>query len=73
MSIRGCQKCNFVLERPQLFEFEVATCRTTYSINIRLQKCAGICGLWVLNEIIKKIYPENMKKIVGVVWKLPAK
>ena len=26
-----------------------------------------------LNEIIQKIYPENMKKIVGAVWKLPAK
>ena len=46
---------------------------TTYSWNIKLQKCAGISGLRVLNEIIQKIYPENMKKIVGAVWKLPAK
>ena len=46
---------------------------TTYSWNIKWQKCAGIFGLWVLNEIIQKKYPENMKKIVGVVWKLPAK
>ena len=37
------------------------------------QKCGGDCGLWVLNEIIKKIYPENMQKIVGAVWELPAK
>ena len=37
------------------------------------QKSAGISGLWVLNEIIQKRYPENMKKIVGAVWKLPAK
>ena len=38
------------------------------------QKCEGNCGLWVLNEIIKKnIYPEILKKIVGVVWELPAK
>ena len=29
--------------------------------------------LWVLNEIILKKYPENMKKIVGAVWELPAK
>ena len=36
------------------------------------QKCGGICGLWVLNEIIKE-YAENMKKIVGVTWELPAK
>ena len=46
---------------------------TTYSWNIKWQKCAGISGLWVLNEIIQKKYPENMKKIVGAVWKLPAK
>jgi hypothetical protein len=29
--------------------------------------------LWVLNEIIQKKYPANMKKIVGAIWKLPAK
>ena len=37
------------------------------------QKCEGNCGLLVINEIIKKIYPENLKKIVGAVWELPAK
>ena len=37
------------------------------------QKCEGNRGLWVLNEIIKRIYPENLKKIVGAVWELPAK
>ena len=37
------------------------------------QKCEGNCGLLVLNEMIKKIYPENLKKIVGAVWKLAAK
>ena len=26
--------------------------------------------MWVLNEIIQKKYPENMKKIVGAVWEL---
>jgi len=31
------------------------------------QKCEGDCGLWVLNEMIKKMYPENLKKIVGAV------
>ena len=46
---------------------------TTCSRNIMFQKCGGICGLWVLNEIIKEMYAENMKKIVGAVWKLPAK
>ena len=35
------------------------------------QKCGGNCGLWVLNEIVKKTYPENLRKIVGAVWKLP--
>ena len=37
------------------------------------QKCEGNCGLWVLNKTIKKIYPENLKKIVGAVRELPAK
>ena len=37
------------------------------------QTCEGNCGLWFLNEMIKKIYPETLKKIVGSVWKLPAK
>ena len=37
------------------------------------QKCEGNCGLWILNEIIKKRYPENLKKNVGAVWELPAK
>ena len=37
----------------------------------RKKKSAGISGLWVLNEIIQKIYHENMKKIMGAVWKLP--
>ena len=37
------------------------------------QKCEGDWGLWVLNEILKKAYPENLKKIVGAVWQLPAK
>ena len=40
---------------------------------IKWQKCVGISGLWVINEIIQKKYSENMKKIVGAVWKLPAK
>ena len=26
------------------------------------QKCAGNCGLWVRNEIVKKSYPEKKKK-----------
>ena len=37
------------------------------------QKCEGNCGLWVLNEIIYKIYPGNLKNIVGAVLELPAK
>ena len=37
------------------------------------QICGGDFGLWVLNEINKKTYPENMKKIVEAVWELPAK
>ena len=46
---------------------------TIYTRNNMSQKCEGNCGLWVLNEIIKKTYPENLKKIMGAVWELPAK
>ena len=35
------------------------------------QKCEGDCGLWVLNEILKKTYPEILKKIVGAVLEIP--
>ena len=34
------------------------------------QKCGGDCGLWVLHEIIKKEYPENLKKIMGAILEL---
>ena len=37
------------------------------------QKCEGNRGLWVLNEIIKTLYPENLKRIVDAVWELPVK
>ena len=37
------------------------------------QKRKGNCSLWVLNEMIKKLYPENLKKIMVAVWELPAK
>ena len=46
---------------------------TIYTRNNMGPKCEGNCALWVLNEILKKTHPENMKKIVGAVWKLPAK
>ena len=46
---------------------------TPYSKNNMGQKCESNCGLWVLNEMIKKIHPENLKQIVDAVWELPAK
>ena len=46
---------------------------TIYIRNNMGQKIEGNCGLWVLNEILKKTYPENLNKIVGAVWELPAK
>ena len=52
---------------------ENITPHTTYSRNIMCLKCGGDCGLWVFNEMIKKIYPENLRKIVGALWELPAK
>ena len=36
------------------------------------QKWEGDCDLWDLNEIIKKIYTESLKKIVGAVWESDA-
>ena len=46
---------------------------TIYTRNNMGQKSEGNYGLWVLNEILKESYPENLKKIVGAVWELPAK
>ena len=46
---------------------------TIYTRNNMGQECEGNCGLWVLNELLKKTYAENLKKIVGAVWELPAK
>ena len=46
---------------------------TAYSRNNMGRKCEGNYGLWVLNEMIKKIYISwKFEKIVGAVWKLPA-
>ena len=36
-------------------------------------KCGHKSGLWDPHEIVNKTYAENMKKIVGAVWELPAK
>ena len=49
------------------------TGHTIYTRNNMGQKCEGNCGLWVLNEILKKTYPEILKEIVGAIWKIPAK
>ena len=46
---------------------------TIYTRNNMGQKCGGNCGLWVLHEIILKKIPENLRKIVGALWELPAK
>ena len=37
------------------------------------QKYEGNCGFWVLNEIILKICPENLKIIMRAVWELTTK
>ena len=46
---------------------------TIYLGNNMCQKYGRKSGLWVLHEIVNKTYAENMKKIVGAVWELPAK
>ena len=43
------------------------TVHTAYGRNNMGQKCEGNCVLLVLNEILKKTNPENLKKIVGAV------
>ena len=40
---------------------------------IMCQKCEGKTVLWDILFRLKKYYAENMKKIVGAVWELPAK
>ena len=37
------------------------------------QKYEGNCGLWVLNETLKRMYSESLNKIVGAIWELSAK
>ena len=57
----------------RLRKIHVIVGHTTYIRNNMDQKCEGNCGLWVLNEMIKKIYAENLKQIVGAIWELLAK
>ena len=56
-----------------IYECIMNVIHTTYTRNNMGQKCGGNCGLWVLHEMIKKRYPENLRKIVGALWELPAK
>ena len=61
-----------ILERPNNFgqvlnRFGCVQFHTTYIRNNIGQKCEGNCGLWVLNEMLKRSYPEYLKKIVGAV------
>ena len=66
----SCLNCGL----QNVFEPRVsATAHTTYSRKNMGQKCEGNLWFGVLNEKVKRIYPENLKKIVGAVWELPAK
>ena len=62
-----------ILSKISFHWLESESFHTIYTRNNMGQKCEGDCGLWVLNEILKKTYPENLKKIVGSVWEIPAK
>ena len=53
--------------------YRIVVSHTIYIRNNMGQKCEGNCGLWVLHEILKETYPENLKKIVGAIWELPAR
>ena len=50
--------------RTSLFVFSKGR-HTIYTRNNMGQKCEGNFGLWVLNEILKKTYPENLEKNRG--------
>ena len=69
----ACQIPNFCKLNKSVSVVEPLMYHTAYSWSIMCQKWEGDCGLWVLNEIIWKIYTESLKKIVGAVWELPAK
>ena len=69
-TILGWQKWGIVLENEMSenwIDQKMSTIivHTNYSWNIKLQKCAGISGLWALNEINQKKNPESMKKNRG--------
>ena len=53
-----------ILIRNDLYGYFKMMVHTIYTRNNMSQKCEGNCGLWVLNEILKKTYPENLKKIL---------
>ena len=40
--------------KPCVILFNMGGCHTIYTRNNMGQKCEGNCGLWVLNEVIKK-------------------
>ena len=49
------------ISRSKTIETKLYLCtQTTYSRNNMRQKCEGDCGLWVLNEIILKIYAAKL-------------
>ena len=65
---RGSLEVRIILEmpiRPILTFLEGSSLHTIYIRNDMGQKCEGNCGLWVLNEILKKTNPENLKKNRG--------
>ena len=68
MNLRPLTGCNAIILSylGLILELEMSV-HTIYTRNNMGQKCEGNCGLWVPNEILKKSYPENLKKIVGAV------
>ena len=69
-----CGKLKLIFYEDLTFNITLPTSETLSGKNARAH-IWGISGSWVLNKIIqkKKKYLENMKKIVGAIWKLPAK
>ena len=69
-SVKNNLSIPFLVKKNYIFMKKI---HTTYPGNNMCKKCGGKSGLWVLHEKMNKTYAENMKKIMGAVWELPAK
>ena len=57
-------------KKPMQFISAIEYCKVTtlHRRHIIWNNVRQKCGLWILNEMIKRKYAESMKRILGVVW-----